>query len=88
MVCYLIGVHHIHYNKDYNFIVYSEVRIFGVRHIHYNKDYNNIHLPISLDEVYTISIITRISERKTDFSIFQRGIVIKCKFCNKLNNRL
>ena len=36
----LHGVHHIHYNKDYNYGERSNKRLSGVHHIHYNKDYN------------------------------------------------
>ena len=36
------GVHHIHYNKDYNIDSFLINRVPGVHHIHYNKDYNKL----------------------------------------------
>ena len=37
----LYGVHHIHYNKDYNSFSFMAISPVGVHHIHYNKDYNS-----------------------------------------------
>ena len=36
----LRGVHHLHYNKDYNRIPKRLFSSVGVHHLHYNKDYN------------------------------------------------